>query len=203
MITLPERIKSDSEKNRKMLEQFGIDIRVASPGIIQSFDSDKKTAVIQLAIREKINLDGNLSWEEIPLLYDVPVAIIRGGGYMVEFEPAFGDECLVIFGDNCFDAWWQSGGVQNQIDKRRHDLSDGFAICGVTSLPRKFASGGPGIRLRNEAGDAFLEIKGSAINIKNTTVNIESSQVTIAGKDFLTHKHTGVEPGGGSTGGVA
>ena len=35
--------------------------------------------------------------------------------------------------DRCIDAWMQSGGVQNPMTGRRHDLSDGFALVGFRS----------------------------------------------------------------------
>ncbi|WP_309472203.1 Gp138 family membrane-puncturing spike protein, partial [Klebsiella pneumoniae] len=49
-------------------------LRVAMPGIIQSFDPESVTAVVQPAIRyiERDN-DGNQSTQDYPLLVDVPV----------------------------------------------------------------------------------------------------------------------------------
>ena len=90
-----------------------------------------------------------------------------GGGYCLTLPIQPGDDCLVVFGDNCMDAWWQSGGVQNQVEKRRHDLSDGFAIVGFRSQPGVVGgySGGTA-QLRNAAGDAYIEISGSDINIR-------------------------------------
>ena len=50
---------------------------------------------------------------------------------------------------------------------------------------------------------AALELEGTAITINGTaTVVVTSPSVTIQGKDFLTHQHTGVTPGGGNSGGV-
>lgn len=197
MITLAERLKTQTEIYRKLLDQFSSDLRVASPGIIQSFDAGTQTVTVQLTIREKININGNLEWTDIPLLVDVPIFMPRAGGYLLTMPVSPGDECLVIFGDMCIDAWWQNGGVQNQIDKRRHDLSDGFALVGVWSQPRKVTGYSPNsTQLRNEAGNAVVEVSGTTINI-NTAGN-----VVIQGRDFMNHTHSGVIPGGGSTGGV-
>lgn len=44
-------------------------------------------------------------------------------------------EALVFFADHCIDAWYQSGGVQNQLMPRMHDISDGFALVGFRSKP--------------------------------------------------------------------
>lgn len=74
------------------------------------------------------------------------------------------------------DAWWQSGGVQNQVERRRHDLSDGFAIVGFRSQPDVVSNySSSTAQMRNRAGDAYVEISGNTINIKAAGgVNIES-----------------------------
>ena len=179
---------------RVMLDASNADLRVACPGIIQSFDASSQTVTVQLAIREKVNIDGNQEWTDMPVLVDVPIFSPRAGGYVLTFPVAAGDECLVVFGDMCMDAWWQNGGVQNQVDKRRHDLSDGFALVGIWSQPRNVSGySTSSAQLRNESGTAYVEISGS-------NVNIVGSSVTINGRDFMTHKHT--DPQGGQTGGV-
>ncbi|WP_347004163.1 Gp138 family membrane-puncturing spike protein [Enterobacter roggenkampii] len=92
-------------------------LRVAMPGIIQSFDADAVTAVVQPAIRcVETDNDGNRTTRDYPLLTDVPVVFPRGGGCTLTFPVNAGDECLVIFADRCIDFWWQSGGVQEPVD---------------------------------------------------------------------------------------
>lgn len=209
-----------------MGENAAYDLRVASPGIIKSFNPATQTATVQLAIREKINIDGNISHEEIPALLDVPIFMPRAGGYCLTLPVNAGDECLVIFGDNCMDAWWQSGGVQNQLEKRRHDLSDGYALVGIWSQPRVVSGYSQNsAQLRTDGGSAYIELAGNNINLVganvtvnasgNFNVNADSYSVTakhsningggttvIDGKTFLSHQHSGVQTGGGSTGGV-
>lgn len=237
MLTFSERTQDKIEQVFKMQDALGFDLRVAAPGIIESVDFERQTCTVQLAIRERLNDNGNLSWDEIPTLLDVPFFIYSGGGYCLTLPIAPGDDCLVVFGDNCIDAWWQNGGVQNQVERRRHDLSDGFAIVGFRSQPQVVSGYSSGTaQLRNEAGDAYIEISGSNINIvASGTVNVQSgsnmsinssaalnmsstagssfagSDISIGsggnteidGKNFLGHVHSGVQPGGGNTGGVA
>lgn len=209
MITTDERAPSERREQDLKLRQTAINLRVAMPGIIQSFDATEQTVTVQCAIREKINMDGDLSWQDIPLLLDVPVIFPRAGNYILTMPIQAGDECLVVFGDSCMDAWWQSGGVQNQIDCRRHDLSDGYAIVGLYSQPRRINNYSTSTaQLRNLSGDAYVELSGSNINIVGNSVTISAGSVTIGGsttidgRSFMGHKHSGVTTGGGSTGGV-
>lgn len=200
---LAEKMQDTMEYQARLKEMWGIDLRVATPGIIQSVDYGKQTCTVQLSVREQMNNNGNVEWIEIPILLDVPFFIYSGGGYCLTLPIAPGDECLVIFGDNCIDAWWQNGGIQNQPDYRRHDLSDGFAVVGFRSQPERVSGySGRSAQLRNRSGSAFVEIQGDTINIRAGAINIEGP-TTIEGHRFITHTHGGVKTGGGNTGGVS
>ncbi len=180
MINLNERAPSGERQSRLDERAASIKTRVAIPGIIQSFDAAAQTVTVRPALREKLNLDGSEQWVEIPLLVDVPVALPRAGGYALTLPIQAGDECLVVFGDMCMDGWWQSGGVQNQVECRRHDLSDGFAIVGIWSQPRVLSNySTSSAQLRNEDGTAYVEISGSTINIVGGVVNIKAGTVNI------------------------
>lgn len=135
-------------------------LRVAMPGIIQSFDAAEVTAVVQPAIRcVETDNDGNRTTRDYPLLTDVPVVFPRGGGCTLTFPVKAGDECLVIFADRCIDFWWQSGSVQEPVDDRMHDLSDAFAIVGPQSQAKKISSiSASGAQLRTDDGKAFIEV---------------------------------------------
>ncbi len=172
----------------------GTGIRVALPGIVQEWDAATQTCKVQLAVREKVSFAGQPREMDIPILVDVPVVMPRAGGYSLVFAPRTGDECLVVFADMCIDAWWQSGGVQSQADKRRHDLSDGFAILGCWSQPHLPAIPESGCRLQNDEGTAGISIDGDTVDIFGS--------VTINGASFSGHRHSGVETGSGTTGGV-
>ncbi|HCM6641481.1 TPA: translation initiation factor IF-2 [Klebsiella pneumoniae] len=189
-------------------------LRVAMPGIIQSFDPESVTAVVQPAIRyiERDN-DGNQSTQDYPLLVDVPVIFPRGGGCTLTFPVSAGDECLVIFADRCIDFWWQSGGIQEPVDGRMHDLSDAFCIVGPQSQAKKIGGiSTTAAQLRTDDGSAIIELAaGGAVTITSPQITINgplqvNGEITSTG-DLLAggisqigHTHGGVEPGGGSTG---
>nr|DAM97594.1 MAG TPA: baseplate component [Caudoviricetes sp.] len=180
MIDLNLRTPNVERQGELDARAAAIKMRVCVPGIIQSFDVAAQTVTVQPALREKMLADGDESWIDIPLLVDVPIVVPRAGGYALTLPIQAGDECLVVFGDMCMDGWWQSGGVQNQVECRRHDLSDGFAIIGVWSQPRVIPGYSTGsAQLRNDAGSAYVELAGDTINIVGGTVNIKAGRVNI------------------------
>jgi len=200
MLTIAQRLENEDEMQRLAIEDYLKNLRVSCPGIIQSYNESAQTVTVLPAIKEKIKINGNVSNETLPLLIDVPVYFPSGGGYSLTFPITAGDECLVIFSDFCIDGWWQSGGVQSQLDRRRHDLSDGFAFVGFKSKPNAVPAGA-GTTLQGGSGN--INLNSGTITITGGNVVVNSSNVTIAGKDFLSHTHGGVQTGGGTTGGVA
>lgn len=212
MISIPERLKVEGEDEKKSFDNFDFNLRCASPGIIESFDSATQTVQVRVAIRERIKINGVLEDAEIPLLLDVPLVLPRAGGYILTMPVQAGDECLVIFSDTCIDAWFQSGGVQNQMSLRRHDLSDGFAVLAPWSQPKVLSNySTDSAQLRNETGDHYIELKSSEMNLvfgsstiklSDSGVEINGDSVKIQDKEFLTHHHSEVSKGGDNTGDV-
>lgn len=190
MRNINEILNSDNELFMSFGDTTKNTLRVACPGIIQSFDSETQTVTVQLALREELTKqDFTKEWVNMPLLLDVPIVIPRAGQYCITMPVHIGDECLVIFGDMCIDAWFTYGGVQNQLEKRRHDLSDAFAILGAWSQPRRIKNYSTNsCQVRNEEGTSYLEIRDSTINFKANTINIEG-EVIINGINFNKHKH--------------
>lgn len=217
MITAPQRLARQnsgmgSEMFHQLRDTVASEIRCCSPGIIQSWNQTDQTVTVLVAIRERVVQDGRVSHEEVPVLVDVHLCMYRCGGYALTFPVTAGDECLLFFSDRCYDSWWQSGGVQNQMDRRYHDLSDAFCVPIAWSQPRKITGySSNSVQLRNEAGTGKVEVAGAVVNVVGTTVNVTgSSQVNISGatntviegRNFLNHTHKNVQTGGGSTGGV-
>ena len=113
-------------------------IRVAIPAAIVDVNYSEMTCSCQPLIRENIiDADGNKKAIDLPILVDVPIVYPGSSYFQITFPLAKGDEGLVIFADMCIDAWWQSGGTQNQFEERRHDLSDGFFIPAMMSQVKK------------------------------------------------------------------
>lgn len=191
----------------------------AMPAIVTKVDLTEMTVECQPAIKGVItNEDQSETYVNLPVLVDCPICFPSAGGFTLTLPIAVGDEVLVIIASRCIDAWWQSGGVQLPIELRMHDLSDGFAIPGPRSLPRKVSSISPtNAQLRNDAGTTFLEITPTGrINMTapngvtvtgdlNVTGNVKATQEVTAKQGtanvhLSTHIHSGVTTGSGNTG---
>lgn len=163
---ITERLYSEEEQQRAAAFNNSAQLRVAIPGIVESFDAEKQTVSVQPAITENIQTgEAAVKATQLPILTDIPICFLRAGGYCITLPVKKGDECLLVFADMCIDGWWQSGGVQDQMETRRHDLSDAFAIIGTTSQPRKVTGySSEKMQIRAENGNVVFELdkeKGS------------------------------------------
>lgn len=212
MISIESRTAGDLDKARRERSDFSRTLRVAITGVVTEVNYSAQTVSVQPTIREKIEINGTYQWVELPILINVPFFVYSGGGYCITLPVSPGDECLVIFADSCIDAWWQSGGVQNQVERRRHDLSDGMAIVGFRSQVHTVPGySGDSVQVRTEDGGTFIDLKPGQVTI-NADVQINGNVTTsanctisdtlrVAGINMNTHVHDGVKTGGGSTGG--
>ncbi len=179
MRTIDERTASLADTMRGLIGTVSGELRVAMPGIIDSWDADTQTASVRLALRERVVNAGAEKDLDIPLLVDVPVVMPKAGGYALAFTPRQGDEVLVIFADVCIDTWWQSGGIQNQGDRRRHDFSDGFAVFGCWSQPNKPSLPAEGIRMQTEDGSTSVHLTSGTVAINADSIALNGS-VTVS-----------------------
>lgn len=187
-----ERNTTLSEAVLTAFQGLKAEIWNALPGIIQSFNPAKMTAVVQPSIqalwRDPL---GNQTWQTMPLCLDVPVMFPGGGGCTMTFPLVEGDECLLIFASRCIDSWWQSGGIGVQAEMRMHDLSDGFCLPGPRSQPRVLSGvSTSALQIRSDDGSAFVEIGAAAphaISVQTSgDVQIEAPTIKLTGTVEIT-----------------
>lgn len=151
-----------------MLDGRQATIWTCLPGIIDSVDLVKMTAVVQPAIQVSLRgTDGIYRPANLPQCLDCPIVFPSGGGFTLTFPIAVGDECKISFSSRCIDAWWQSGGVQPQAEFRMHDLSDGFVEVGPRSQARLLSNiSTTTAQLRSDDGVSYVELAaGHAVKV--------------------------------------
>lgn len=180
-LSLTQRIADNSDVYRALAKSISHNLRVGIPGIIVSFDTVKQTAKIDIAIREKLSINGQSGDVQISTLLDVPISLPRGGNFLLSMPIVKGDECFVIFSDMCINSWFQNGGIQSQEILRRHDLSDAVFFPGCWSQPNKVDNWSTdSAQLRTEDGTVFVGIDDDGIVTSGTPVTSTYTNVTLA-----------------------
>lgn len=187
-----ERLKDPEEALRCAIEGYAAGLWTSLPGVVVAFDPFAQTCTVQPTIKGQYRTPrGELQSVTMPVCVDCPVLFPGGGGFVLTFPIAEGDECLLFFASRCIDSWWQSSGVQPPAEFRMHDLSDGFVFVGPRSRPNVV----PNIsmnstQLRSNDGSTYIELVNStiinvvtpaALNISAPVVTIDGNLVQITG----------------------
>lgn len=117
---------------RKAIDSRLLDVHVALPCRVESYDAATQTVEVLPMVRRAITDSvGNTQHEELPKLPNVPVIFPRSAAFSATWPIAKGDHVLVIFCSSAIGNWRESGDIADPGDLRRHDLSHAVAIPGV------------------------------------------------------------------------
>lgn len=187
MLSIQERLALQTESIQGAAWQWASMLRVATPGTVVSFDAVKQTCVVQPNIQELILMPPPVTSQNpnpgtsqniptavtIKPIQDVPIIMMRVPGWSITFPIVPGTECLLIFADSCIDGWWQNSGVQAPFDRRRHDLSDAFALFGPWSQPHKLVNySTTSVQLRSDDQSVMIDLAVGEINVDAPIINI-------------------------------
>nr|DAH26713.1 MAG TPA: baseplate component [Caudoviricetes sp.] len=181
----------DSQLYENIIKKVNFNLRCCIPGVIQQYDPKTNTASIQPAIREEIvNEDNTVQYMNLPILVNVPMIFPSCSVGSIRMLLKQGDECLVLFSDLSIDNFWKYANVQNPIEVRRHDLSDGIAIPCVLSQPNTKKFTGTGIEIT--CGSSKIKIDPTGITFTDSNGSITLYQLI----RLLSHVHTSPAMGG-------
>ena len=220
-LTLNERSPTQLQIIKDAVNAAIANLWTCLPCEVLEYDAGAVTVNVQPLIKIPVYLpDGEVETVELPMLLDVPVMFPCAGGFTITHPIQKGDECLVNFADRNIDLWWQSGGIQNPFDTRKHDLSDGFAFFRPQSQAKKISGiSTTDLEIRNDSNTCKIQIKPNGeihfIGAKSVFHHPVEMQQTlsvtgkstmqgganIGGIEFGSHKHGGVQSGGSDSGG--
>ena len=105
------------------------------PAVVDSFNSSTQRAKVKIAYSQELFSGEKLAY---PVLVDVPVFMMRWGGFTISMPVKKGDECGILFSERSLSRF-KKFGVTNDppTDVRFFDLSDGWAVCGLNSDKNK------------------------------------------------------------------
>lgn len=129
------------------------------PGIVQSFNSEKKTVDVRPALKRRF-LDERPD-EEIQLLTDVPIGYIQTNNFILSGPLRKGDEVLIVFFERSIDKWLKQGGIVSPDDPRKFDLSDALAIPILKPIGKGRQADSENVLLEHGSSTIKLSPKGT------------------------------------------
>lgn len=172
-----ERLKELQQAILAAVNAQFLDVWTALPAIVSDVSelAGEMVLTVQPAILIPVrDSAGAITLVKMPVCKDVPVVWQGGGGVTLTFPVQPGDEALVVFGSRCMDGWWQNGGVQPPAEFRFMDLSDGFALVGLRSLPRVLSSiNSTAAELRSDDASTYVRVDPSG-KVRVQAENVEA-----------------------------
>ena len=162
-------------------------------------------------------------FERKPQILSVPVALVYGGGFVIRPVYEAGDLGFVVYLDRDSDSTIAKGGEADPNTERLHSGDDAVFFGGVR-IGSKQITGLPSKKLCMATDDAsiYIVVGKDKINVKGDveiegnvditgdvkiTGKVEVTQTVTAQEDVIgagislkEHVHSGVQPGGGSSG---
>ena len=142
------------------------------PGRVESFDSATCRATIQpLVLENDVDEQGARITRRYPVINDVPIVSLGGGGIRIRVPIVKGDTVYLLFGARSMDKFKATGGT-NEVDpddERHHDLSDAIAIPAELVNPRNAA--------------AFIEFTSAGL------IKCGGDEPLVTRSEFLGHTH--------------
>lgn len=197
-------------------------LNTSIPAIIDDFDIGTQRVSAIPAIQAMCkNPDGTVYYINYPKITNIPLAIQKGLGISITYPIQKGKLCTLIFSQRSIDnLLFESskpvnpfiGGPAYTSSLRCMDMTDAMCFPGIITNQEAIQNyNNNAVEIRNEdasvkisisQNDLTMEQEGASIKLSGGNVEIVGTSVTINGKDFDTHMHSGVTSGGSNTGGV-
>ncbi len=116
--------------------------------------SDNQTCEVALQMKKRV--PDPVKGEKVidmPLLVDCPYVVLSGGKSYIDMPIQAGDYCLVLFNDRNIDLWWKEETVGEPLNNRKHSLSDGIALVGISPETQARTMDGDKVRIIGKSGD--------------------------------------------------
>ena len=166
--------KTLSQMLSEVVNSIRVSLNCVKIGQIVEFNKTNQTAKVQVLHIQDENYNTRMEEElEYPLLGDVPVVVMGGGGTYISHPIKAGDQCLLLFCDYMIDNWWVSGEAKPSIVPRKHDLSDAIAIVGLNAIPKAIQNYSDSLRLHYNENSSI--VIGEQIDVNNETINLNGN----------------------------
>jgi hypothetical protein len=184
----PGDLTSEQNEAQFIIRALLGDVRTSMPVKVVSVTNTGNVAAIgRVDIMPLVGqLDGDGQLIPHGTIYDVPYLRLQGGGNAVIIDPVAGDIGIALFCDRDISAVKASKDSAHPGSLRKHDMSDAVYLGAILSA----------------SPTQYIRFSASGIEIVAPTVTIPNTLI-VGGKNVNTHTHGGIQPGGGTTGGMS
>lgn len=196
----------DSDLLQAWLDSHREDTHTAIVARVDSYNSATQRATVTPVVRTPLK-DG--TYEEPLTLSDVPIGIVRGGGFFMHIPLAVGDHVLLVFSQLSLSEWTETGQRSSPKNVRRHGPSSCYGIpCAAPANDVIADASATDLTIGKDGTDSLITVDAAFVKLGKGATDFAAlaSKVDTAISNVVTwanaHVHTGVTTGPGSTGTV-
>lgn len=191
--------------HERLSDRVQEEIHTVLPARVLSYNSAAQTVSVQFSVRVAVvDADGEPEWSELPNLSDVPVAFLRGGGFFFAAPLVAGDHVWVYATQADVAQWRATGTTPSEGPTTRlHGLGSAFAVPGAFPVGAPLAdASGSELRLGKDGSNAQIHVTSAEIRLGKAATDAVAlaSKVDAIASALVSHVHSGVTSGPGSSG---
>jgi hypothetical protein len=171
---------------RRASDARAAEVFTTFPGRVETYDPATQTADVAPVVRRHLPTEeGDIMYEDLPILPNVPVCFPRGGGCYVQFPLVKGDHVLIHVSMLGTAEWRKDGETSDPGDLRLHHPANCFAVPCVApnsgalplSLPGTLTMEATSIK----AGEAAQDAAGNGEATKAWIDALKTAVTTLGG----------------------
>lgn len=189
------------------------------PAIVDEFDVAAQRVSATPAIQARyITPEGEVQYINYPKITNIPLAIIKCPGLKLTCPVKQGQNCTLLFSQRSIDNFLIDGRIHPPFEGdfpqfsslRCMDMTDALCFPGIITNPEAISDyNNNAIEIRNDDGTTKISVAenvlqfiqgGANITMSGGNIDMTASKITLNGKEWDTHTHSGVTPGDGNTG---
>lgn len=189
------------------------------PAIVDEFDVATQRVSATPAIQAKYTTpEMEVKYINYPKITNIPISIIKCPGLKITCPIKKGQNCTLIFSQRSIDNFLIDGKIHAPFEGenpafcsiRCCDMTDAICFPGIITNPEAISGyNNDAIEIRNNAGTTKITVsendlqftQGDAtLTMSGGIIEMTATKIKLNGKEWDTHIHSGVTPGGGNSG---
>lgn len=173
-------------------------INTIAHGTIVNVHKEKQLVDVKIGYLLRYETSNNIEYKEYPIIQNVPLIMLQGGGAKIKFAVKKGDFCLLLFTQRGSRDFLKQGKevIPSYAGIRMFDINDGFALVGFNSFSKPNTIPDDGIVLESNNKQNSITINDQGINLKagNSTIDLDNNKINLKiGNSNITLTSTGIE----------
>jgi len=175
---LAQTTPSLPETVRYLIDAKLVDLHTCMPAKVVFYNPATQTADVLPSIMTRY--EGEPVARPLPIIPNVPVVHAKTLLAHIHMPLSPGDDVVLVFSERSLDRWKSTGNIADPNDRRRHNLTDAFALVGGSGIPGSFSVTDPtAVEIVNGAASASVGLAKIESKIGTTKTTLTATAASM------------------------